>query len=71
MSRATLNDQTFLVSGSLSGLHRAQVSYDSGARLATLDPNSDFMTGEEVTAELTRDVASAHGDSFPASPGSS
>jgi len=65
MNPTTLNGQTFLVSGSLSGLHRAQVSYDTGARLATLDPNSDFLTGEEVTAELTRNIVSTRGDSLP------
>jgi parallel beta-helix repeat protein len=65
MNPATLSSQTFLVSGSLSGLHRTQVSYDSGARLATLDPNSDFMTGEEVTAELTHNIVSTLGDSLP------
>ncbi len=65
MNEASLTSQTFLVSGSLSGLHHAQVSYDSEARLATLDPNSDFMTGEEVTAELTHNIVSALGDSLP------
>jgi parallel beta-helix repeat protein len=65
MNGASLTPQTFLVSGSLSGLHRAQVNYDSGARLVTLDPNHDFLTGEEVTAELTHNIVSAIGDSLP------
>jgi len=64
MNHATLNAQTFLAFGTLSGLHRATVSYDSGARLATLDPNHDFFAGEEVTAELTHNVSSARGDSL-------
>jgi parallel beta-helix repeat protein len=65
MNGSTVTSQTFLVSGSLSGLHRAQVSYDTGARLATLVPDRSFITGEEVTAELTHGIVSALGDSLP------
>jgi parallel beta-helix repeat protein len=65
MNGSTITSQAFFVSGSLSGLHRAQVSYDTGARLATLIPDRSFITGEEVTAELTHSIVSALGDSLP------
>jgi hypothetical protein len=52
----TLNDTTFLVYGTQSGMHPGSITYQSGTQTGQLDPDSDFYSGEMVTAVLTEDI---------------
>lgn len=58
---ATVNDTTFLVYGSQSGLHPGTITYESGSYTATLDPDLDFYDGEMVASVLTKDLQATLG----------
>jgi len=53
---STLDSTSFLVLGTQSGPHFGTISYDGDSLTATLDPYSDFIDGEIVTAILTKDI---------------
>jgi large repetitive protein len=58
---ASLADSTVRVFGAQSGLHRAELSYDSPTRTMTGSPSGKFLPGEMVTVVLTRGVRLASG----------
>jgi len=59
MAPSTINAQTVVVYGSLSGRRSGVVSYDGPSRTATFDPAADFAPGEAVTAILTAGIRSS------------
>jgi len=61
MDPSTINDTTFVIHGSLTGLHLGSISYDSLSRRGTLDPVSDFDIGEIVTVVLTTGIEAVAG----------
>lgn len=70
LAPSSLTDQTVLVYGSMSGYHKANVSFDADSHLMTLKPslglfsknrNNRFKIGETVTVTLTEGVLSSAG----------
>ena len=61
MNPATINDTTFVVHASQTGLHSGIISYDAPSRTATFDPDGDFAVGEIVTATLSGYIESDFG----------
>ena len=61
LNPSTLDSTSFLVQGALTGLRRGTVSYDSLGRRASLNPASNFMTGEPVVATLTNSIRAGNG----------
>jgi hypothetical protein len=64
MDDTTFGSFSFKLYGNLSGYYTGAVSYDSVAKMATLDPDSLFACGEGMTALLTTDIRSAAGHTF-------
>jgi len=58
---STLDSTSFKVSGSLTGLHRGPITYDSVSHIAVLDPAANFATGEQVTGVFTKNIRSRTG----------
>jgi hypothetical protein len=61
MDEITINDSTFIVNARSTGLHLGTISYNSGTKTATLDPDGDFDVGEVVTVVLTAGIESSAG----------
>lgn len=61
INEATLTNATIRVNGSQSGLHSGTITYDEAARTATIDPATDFKTGEVVTVTLTTGIQAIGG----------
>jgi hypothetical protein len=61
MDSASINDTTFLAIGNMSGLHLGNINYTSATNRATLNPNSDFITGELVLVILTSGIMDSTG----------
>ena len=61
MDSASINDTTFLAIGNMSGLHLGDINYTSATNRATLNPNSDFITGELVLVVLTGGIIDSTG----------
>ncbi|NOR17596.1 T9SS type A sorting domain-containing protein [candidate division WOR-3 bacterium] len=57
----TLNDSTFMIRASQSGIHIGTINYNSGTSTVSFDPAVDFIDGEVVTAILTKDIHSLIG----------
>ncbi len=64
MDASTLTPLTFKLNGSLAGSYSGIVTYDSSAKMVTIDPADDFRCGEIVSAVLTKDIQSIYGDSL-------
>jgi len=58
---STLDSTSFLVLGTQTGPHYGTISYDGDSLTATLNPNTDFIDGEMVTALLTKDIQATTG----------
>ncbi|MBC8401865.1 MAG: VCBS repeat-containing protein, partial [Candidatus Marinimicrobia bacterium] len=58
MASSSIHDTSFLAFGEISGKHSCVISYDSGTKTATLNPDSSFVFGEKVQVILTEDVKS-------------
>jgi hypothetical protein len=58
---STVNDTTFNVYGTQSGMHTGSITYQGGSHTATFDPDIDFYDGEMVTAMLTKELKSVIG----------
>lgn len=67
VNEATINNNTFIANGSISGLHQGAMSYDNIMKTATFDPDNDFEIGEVVTVVLTTDIQSMTGISLDSS----
>ncbi len=61
MDELTLNDNSMVVNGSMSGRHSGVVAYSAPTRTATFDPNGSFIAGEIVQVTLTTDISSSLG----------
>jgi hypothetical protein len=61
LSAPTINASTVILFGAQTGPHPGAINYDSVTRAATLDPFSDFIDGELVTAVLTGEIQSSNG----------
>ncbi len=61
MDSSTINDSTFVVNATITGLHMGTITYDRLTKTATLDPDNDFDVGEVVTVVLTSDIQSSEG----------
>lgn len=61
---ATLSPLTCRLNGSLAGPYTAIVTYDSSAKMVTINPSDDFRCGEMVSAVLTKDIQSIYGDAL-------
>lgn len=64
MDPATFTSSTVLLDGYLTGSYQPVLSYDSAARAITMNPVSEFKTGERITAVLTKYITSLAGDSL-------
>ncbi len=64
MDSVTINDTTFIVMGSISGLHPGSVVYNNITRTAIIDPSDDFIFGEVVSAILTTGIFDSTGTRF-------
>lgn len=64
MDPSTFTSNTIRINSHLTGLHLGTITYDSVARMVTIDPNEDFGCGEFVTAILTKSIQSVSGDSL-------
>jgi len=58
MDPASINDTTFVINASQTGLHSGIISYDAPSHTATFDPNDDLAVGEVVTVTLTGNIKS-------------
>jgi parallel beta-helix repeat protein len=58
---STIDSTSFMVFGTHSGPHSGILSYDGDSLTATIDPNTDFIDGEIVTALLTKDIQATTG----------
>ncbi len=58
---ATLTSNTIKVNGSQSGLHSSSITYNSGTKTVTTNPDSAFKIGEVVSVTLTTGIQSASG----------
>lgn len=64
---ATLTNATIRSNGSLSGLHPSgSITYNSAAKTATFDPDTDFNLGEIVQVTLTTGIQNLGGNPMPA-----
>jgi len=61
MDSTTINDSTFVVNATNTGLHTGTNTYDSSSRTGVFDPDNDFDVGEVVTVVLTSDIQSSEG----------
>ena len=61
MDETTINNSSFTVNASSTGLHQGNITYNSGTRTATFDPLIDFFPGEVVTVTLTTEIQSSEG----------
>jgi len=64
MNQATFNANTVRLNGHLTGQHEGAITYDSLARMITINPDADFERGEWGTMILTRGIQSVSGDSL-------
>ncbi|MFH2037232.1 MAG: Ig-like domain-containing protein, partial [Candidatus Zixiibacteriota bacterium] len=64
MNPSTINNSTFIVHASQTGLHTGIISYDEPSKTATFDPAVDFAPGEVVTVTLTDAIESTDGISL-------
>jgi len=58
---STLETAPLILTGSQSGTHTGTVHYDPAMRTAIIDPDVDFVTGEQVTAQWTKYVRAPSG----------
>lgn len=65
MDQATFNESTVVVSGHLTGLYSASLSYDSTARMININPDQSFECGEIITVTLGEGIQAITGDSLP------
>jgi hypothetical protein len=61
LSESTIDAESFVVSGNISGRHEGIITYSPGTYTATFSPVVDFIIGEEISVVLTTAVASASG----------
>ena len=61
MDQGSINENTFRVNSSTTGLHTGSVSYDPDTRMATLIPDAGFAYAEVATIVLTDEILSYGG----------
>lgn len=61
MDAASLNNQTWVVSGSLTGIYSGVITYEAATRTAHFTPTSFFKEGEIISSTLTAGVLSRSG----------
>jgi parallel beta-helix repeat protein len=64
MDSSTFTSQSVVLSGQLSGIYPGTITYDSLARIVTIDANTKFKCGEVLTTILTKNIQSTNGDSL-------
>jgi len=64
LNPATINDSTFVVHASQTGLRTGTYNYDSGTKTATFNPDNNFVVGEIITIILTTDIENTTGDTL-------
>ncbi len=64
MNKGTITPLSFKLVGHLTGYSSGTVSYDSAAKMVTLNPDNNFRCGEVMTALLREDIESTSGDSL-------
>lgn len=62
ISTATLNDSSFIIHASQTGLHPGTITYDDPSWTATFNPDGNFAFGEVVTVVLTDGIENVGGD---------
>ena len=67
MDTTTINDTTFVVNSTHTGLHLGTLTYSADLRTATLNPGSDFVWGEAVTCALSTLIQDTLGNPLDAS----
>ncbi len=61
MNRSTINSNSFMVSGMLSGFSSGVITFNGPSTTATFNSNTDFFYGELVTVVLTTGIESSSG----------
>jgi len=61
LNAPTINASTVILFGGQTGPHQGAIDYDSVTSTATIDPFSDFIDGEVVTAILTKEIQASSG----------
>ncbi|UCG44167.1 MAG: VCBS repeat-containing protein [candidate division WOR-3 bacterium] len=61
INQSTLDSASYRVHCAWTGFHPGVISYDPGTMTATLDPATDFVSGEPVSAVLGSDIATGAG----------
>lgn len=56
MNTSSINSSNIKVFGHQSGLKTSTVSYNTGTRTATINPNSDFKVGEKIQVTLSSGI---------------
>lgn len=56
MNQGSLTTGTIKVYGSMTGYHAGSISYNAGTNTATVNPSTDFESGEVVTVTVTTGV---------------
>jgi len=64
MDPLTFTSLSFRLNGYFTGFYTGTITYDSVAKMVTLDPNDNFAYGEVITSVLTHDIQSLFGDSL-------
>ena len=59
---SSVNENTFLVFGSATGLRNGNVAYNSSNHTASFNPSNDFLPGETVTAILSDGIRTKSGN---------
>ncbi len=62
MIGATINESTFLVSGSYSGYCSGTFTYDPQSHTSTFTPDQSFLEADVVTVSLTTGIESSYGE---------
>ncbi|UCG93061.1 MAG: VCBS repeat-containing protein [candidate division WOR-3 bacterium] len=64
MNSGTFTPTTCILSSHQTGMVLTTITYDSTARMVTIDPAENFRSGAIMTALLTKDILSHQGDSL-------
>lgn len=64
VNQTTLNNNTWLVYGELTGYYTGQITYDAGARTGRFQPTRLLNEGEKITVSLTSGVLTSGGASL-------
>ncbi|MBS1517952.1 MAG: VCBS repeat-containing protein, partial [Bacteroidetes bacterium] len=64
MDASTLNSSNIIITGSYSGSISADINYNAASKTLTLDPSTDFKTGEKISVTFKSGIKSENNIRF-------